>query len=406
MKILAGNKYLIKDDKTLTIDKIPIFDFLRKSDTPMMIFLEDKIRDNIKSFIEVFNSVFSNFECFYSFKANFLPEICEIVRSENIGAEVVGLPELNLALKVGFPPNNILVGGPYIPNDLIKKSIENEIKEIIIYNLNVLEKINECAKTHGIIQDICLRVNSTKYNSKLGVNLNESNIIKLIRIIKSCKNINFKTILSHFSTQMNNLDRFRINVDSIIKNLTILKNNEINIENINLGGGFPEATVMNQTQLEKIAIGIKKKLKEANILHEKIYFEPGRYFIGDAGIFLSKIVNVDDERWVFLNIGNHICPKFAKCSLRFYNVSQIDQPHKFETSFAGIVPTDQDVLAKNYFFTKELKEGDLVLVSNVGAYCITFSNRFPYSLPNIYLVRKEKIKQIYNNASGYDLSLK
>ena len=65
MKKLAGNKYLIKDDKTLTIDKIPICDFLKRSNTPMMIFLEDKLRENITSFIEVFDSVFSNFKCFY-----------------------------------------------------------------------------------------------------------------------------------------------------------------------------------------------------------------------------------------------------------------------------------------------------------------------------------------------------
>ncbi|MFX1434347.1 MAG: hypothetical protein ACFFB1_11280, partial [Promethearchaeota archaeon] len=110
-------------------------------------------------------------------------------------------------------------------------------------------------------------------------------------------------------------------------------------------------------------------------------------------------------RWIFLDIGNHICPKFAKCSLRFYNASQINSPHKYKTSIGGIIPTDQDVLAKDYFFTKEFNEEEIVLITNVGAYTLTFSNRFPYGLPNIFLVKNKDIEQIFNTVIDHDFSL-
>jgi len=406
MKIFAGNKYLKEKNNMIIIDQVPIENILNKFTTPLMIFLENKIRENINLFKDVFNSVFPNFECFYSFKANYLTEICKIVNSENVGAEVVGLPELNLALKIGFPPNKILVGGPYLPLELIQISIDNEIKELIVYNLNSLEKINDYAKKKGVIQNICIRVNSSKFNSKLGVIFNKSNLIKLESIIKRCKNIKIDTILSHFSTQMNSIEQFIVNLDNIIENVNKLKNLAINIKNINLGGGFPEATVMNQEQLKKIAIKIKEFIENNGLSKKKVYLEPGRFFVGDAGIFLAEIIHSNDSRWAFLNIGNHICPKFAKCALRFYNTSQIDKPHKYKTSFAGIVPTDQDVLAKNYYFTKQIKEGDIVLITNVGAYCLTFSNRFPYPLPNIFLVKKDEIKKIYDYKINEDFSLK
>jgi len=406
MKIFAGNKYLKEENNMIMIDQVPIENILNQFSTPLMIFLENKIRENIYLFKDIFNSVFPNFECFYSFKANYLTEICKIVNSENVGAEVVGLPELNLALKIGFPPNKILVGGPYLPLELIQMSIDNEIKELIVYNLNSLEKINDYAKKKGIIQNICIRVNSSKFNSRLGIIFNKSNLTKLESIIKRCKNIKIDTILSHFSTQMNNVEQFITNLDNIIENVNKLKNIATNIENINLGGGFPEATVMNQEQLKKIAIKIKEFIENNGLSNKKVYLEPGRFFVGDAGIFLAEIIHSNDSRWAFLNIGNHICPKFAKCALRFYNTSQIDKPHKYKTSFAGIVPTDQDVLAKNYYFTKQIKEGDVVLITNVGAYCLTFSNRFPYPLPNIFLVKKDEIKKIYDYKINQDFSLK
>ena len=267
---------------------------------------------------------------------------------------------MKLALKLGFPPNKIIVGGPYLSKELIESSIKNRVKEIVIYNLSDLKKINLVAKKFNYIQDICIRVNSQKYNSKLGIKLDEKKVADFKETLRNFKNIKIKSILSHYSTQMNNFRQFRDNIKAVAYNLRLFSGAGISIDNINLGGGFPEATVMPYKQLKTIANEIKMELKRLEINYNNIYFEPGRYFIGDTGLFISKIVKVSENRWIFLNIGNHICPKFAKCSLRFYNASQINEPHKFKTSIAGIIPTDQDVLAKDYFFTDNLNEGENV----------------------------------------------
>jgi len=407
MKTIAGNPYLRKKNGKFLIDLVPIDDFLGKFETPIMIFLENKIRENITIFKDVFNSIFNNkkFKTFYSLKANYLPDICKIINSERIGAQIVGLPELKLALKVGFPANKIIVGGPYLPKEVIEKSIEKQVKEIIVYNLNDLEQINSIARKFDIIQDICLRVNSKKYNSKLGIILDRNNLKMLDNIINKNRNIRITTVLSHYSSQMNDFDQYEKNIQAIAENIKNLSKINVKCENINVGGGFPEATVMPKNRLEKIAINIKTTIDNSGIDYERIYFEPGRYIVGDTGLFLTKIIKVGEDRWIFLNIGNHVCPKFARCSLRFYNISQINEPHKYKTSIAGILPTDQDVLAKNYFFTENLSEEDFVLVSNVGAYTLTFSNRFPYSFPKIFLVKGNNIKQIFNPSIDHDISI-
>jgi len=405
MKNISGNPFLKKESGKIFIDKVPLDEILNKFKTPLMIFLENRIRANIRTFTNIFRSEFENFHCFYSFKANYLSEICKIVHSEGIGAEIIGLPELKLALKLGFPSNKIIVGGPYLSKELIESSIKNKVKEVIVYNLSDLKKINLVAKKFDHIQDICIRVNSQKYNSKLGIKLDEKKVVIFKEALRNYKNVNIKTILSHYSSQMNNFRQFRDNIKALTYNLRLFSRGGINIDNINLGGGFPEATVMPYKQLKIIANEIKLELKRLEIKYNNIFFEPGRYFIGDTGLFISKIVKVSENRWIFLNIGNHICPKFAKCSLRFYNASQINEPHKFKTSIAGIIPTDQDVLAKDYFFTDNLNEGDKVLVTNTGAYCLTFSNRFPYSLPKILLINDNGYKQIFDPKIDGDFSI-
>jgi len=405
LKRISGNPYLNKKEGNLLIDNVLLNEILKTYTTPVIIFLENRVRNNINTFLKVFKSVFDNFQCFYSFKANFLPEICNIVQSEGLGAELIGLPELKLALKLHFPPDKIIVGGPYLPQELIEKCVQEKIKEIVVYNMNDLVRINSIAKNSQTVQDICLRINTQKYGSKLGILLNQSNVLKLKKIINECENLKITTLLSHYSTQMNNFELFKKNINILLDNIKILSDAGIKIENINLGGGFPEAVIMPENQLREVATKIKSLISNFEINLKSIYFEPGRYLVGDAGLLIAKIISITDDRWVFLNIGNHICPKFAKSSIRFYNATRIEEPHKFKTSIAGIMPTDQDVLAKDYFFTYDLKEGDIVVVTNVGAYNLTFSNRFPYLLPNIILVKNKTATNIFDPLLNCDFSI-
>ncbi len=403
--MIAGNKYLLKKDNLITFDSVSLRTLLEGSKTPLMVLLENKIRDNIQTFNKIFNSVFGNYQGFYSFKANFLPEVCRIIQSEGIGAEIVGIPELNLALRLGYSSDKIIAGGPYLPDEFIEKCVINEVREIIIYNINDIKRVNEISEKYGKSQNLCLRINSQKFGSKLGIILDAKTLSKLKKLLQDCENVCLKTILSHRATQMNNFEQFRINLENVAQAYNQLGNSGIKIENINLGGGFPEAVVIPEKQLKKIALNLKEHMELLEINVNQIYFEPGRYFVGDAGIFLTEIIKITDDRWIFLNIGNNICPKFARCSLRFYNASKIDASHKFKTSIAGIIPTDQDILVKDYFFTQSLDEGDIIIITNVGAYTLTFSNRFPYSLPPIILVSGTNVKKIFDPIIDRDFSL-
>ena len=406
MKKISGNPYITIEQDKIKLDNCYLDEILKGSETPFMIILESRIRNNIKTFNKVFQSVFNNYQGFYSFKANFLPEVCSIINSENFGAEVISLPELELALYTGFPANKILAGGPYLSPDFLEKSIKNEVREIVVYNMNDIEKINDVAFQNNKIQNICLRINSNKYGSRLGINFDDNNIRLLKKILQKCENISFTTLLSHFSTQMNDIQQFKKNTNAIFNVKSLLEKSGIQVEKINMGGGFPEAAIMPEAQLELIAKKLKNYLNEVDLSFKELYFEPGRYLVGDAAIYIAKIINTQSDRWIFLNLGTNVCPKFARCSLRFYNASVIDAPHKYKTSIAGIVPTDQDVLVKDYFFTKRIKIDDLVLITNVGAYTLTFSNRFPYALPSIFKLNDSELVKIFDPNEDRDFSIR
>jgi len=272
LKKLSGNPHLIKKDGKLLIGGIEVSEIINKNHTPFMIFFANRVKDNIHSFCRAFQSVFDNFQCFYSFKANFLPDICRIVQSEGVGAELIGLPELKLALKLQFPPEKIIVGGPYLPQELIEKCILENVKEIVVYNVNDVILIDSIAKKHKKVQEICIRVNTQKFGSKLGIDLGEFELTLLKKVQHKYKNVKITTILSHYSTQMNNFEQFKQNLRSVLVKIKILLKAGVRIENINLGGGFPEATIMPEHQLIEIAKKIKLILTDFDIKFKNIYF--------------------------------------------------------------------------------------------------------------------------------------
>jgi diaminopimelate decarboxylase len=205
---------------------------------------------------------------------------------------------------------------------------------------------------------------------------------------------------------MNNVNQFTKNAEILIEAFKKLNNSGLKIENINFGGGFPEAVIMPKSQLEIIFNEIYSLLESCDLRYKKVYFEPGRYLVGDAGILIADVIDNTHNRWIFLNVGNNICPKFSRSSFRFYNASKIDQAHKYKTSIGGIIPTDQDVLAKNYFLNENIEIGDRILITNTGAYTLTFSNRFPYELPPIFLIKDNRVEKIFDPIRDHDFSLK
>ena len=176
--------------------------------------------------------------------------------------------------------------------------------------------------------------------------------------------------------------------------------NNLSSELINLGGGFPIASVMKEKRLVEIFQEIYSTLKNEGYGKIKCIFEPGRYIIGDAGCCISKVIktNINGKKnknnYIIVDSGTYILPRFAKNPLRFYCLNRPLSHYNFPIDIFGIIPSEDDVLVKNYNFIDSIKVGDYILITNCGAYSYTFSNRFPYSPPNHYIINGSIIKNL------------
>ncbi|NHI91022.1 MAG: hypothetical protein EAX96_00880 [Candidatus Lokiarchaeota archaeon] len=391
---ISGNPVLtVRNNSDLYVDGIKAQELIDRYKSPFFIYSEKVIRLNCKGFLKLLKNYFKRFQIFYSYKSNPFPQICEIIHSEGIGAEVVSLQELDQALGLKLENDNICIGTPYLTNELLKLIFSKKINNIGCWSLPQMEQIVDLSKNLQSVLDIMIRIRPNSYKKTLGIKISKENCQKIINLLDNTS-LKITGLHSHYSTQMMKENLYIENLNLILETYEILESMGFNsIDSFNLGGGFPEASILKLEDLDKIFSSIKDRMEESGFNNKNIIFEPGRYFISDAGMVFSKILDIFndfDEKWIRLNIGTNFLPRTSKSNFKFFCINKITQPNIEQVNILGNLPSEMDFFAKNYLTIKDIEMKDNILITNAGAYTQTWSTHFPYPKPQHLLIRKDK----------------
>ena len=94
--------------------------------TPFYVFDEGAFCRNFDEITAAFSERYEKFLLAYSYKTNYIPYLCGIIRYKGGWAEVVSRMEYDLALKVGQQPNKIVFNGPVKHYEDIERNFQNE----------------------------------------------------------------------------------------------------------------------------------------------------------------------------------------------------------------------------------------------------------------------------------------
>ena len=85
---------------------------IEKNGTPFYLFDEQGFVDNYRALEGTFQKVYPNYQICYSYKTNYTPFVCNLVKSLGGLAEVVSDMEYALAKKLGYENSQIVYNGP------------------------------------------------------------------------------------------------------------------------------------------------------------------------------------------------------------------------------------------------------------------------------------------------------
>ncbi|PEF38680.1 hypothetical protein [Bacillus wiedmannii] len=429
--IYGINQYLnflsYDDNKQLNIYNIPIEKMIETSESPTLIYLEERIKDNYLSIKTAFQSYFKKVEIYFALKCCYIPQCVNTLKNLGCGIEVMSDIELQIALQNGFSPKDIITNGLGRSQQYLEKNIDLPAKLTIIDNYEDLLNLQKLSQEKNIKVDIGLRVIPPiniddddimiKPSSKLGMDWEDNIFLSVLKEAMSMPEFNVKGILFHQFSHVKSINLYNKFIEAVYEVIMSIYNElECKFEFIDLGGGF-ETRFLLEMENNTINDFAKRAFEQlTKIPYEyTLVLEPGRYIMADAAIAITNIIAEKKNlstTWRIADIGSNILiplPNIAYHPIPLQLPSSLCDWGIYNVGDATCAPS----LICPHVHLPIGKEGRSLLLLNCGAYTTVFSELWVFFLPEILfldhtktiqtLFTKEKYTELMDLAYQYQI---
>lgn len=383
-----------------------------KYGSPLYVYNGDKIIEKYEAFKSAFKV--KNLKIHYAVKALSNIAVLRLFKELGSGLDCVSIEEIELGMAAGFSPEDIIFTPNGVSFDEYKKAIELGTK-ITVDNISMLEKIGQIYPRLPLFIRLNphlmagghSKISVGHIDSKFGISIHQMPIVT--RLIKKY-DIDVEGIHVHTGSDILAVDIF----ERVAHLLFSIADQFDNIRSIDLGSGFkvPYKDGDLSTNIEKLGNQFSQVFNEycKSKKHDiTLRFEPGKYMVSEAGYFLTT-VNVIKQTtactFAAIDSGfNHLIrPMFYNAHHEIENLTNPEGELRMY-SVVGYI-CESDTFAEDRIIN-EVREGDILMFRNAGAYCYTMSSNYnsrvrPAEVLLLkgedYLIRKrETIQEIMKN---------
>ncbi len=406
-------------NNSLFIAGIEASGLAEKYGAPLYVYNGNRILDNLSRIKAAFDSAKLKPRIHYALKANSHIAILQLLADQNIWIDAVSVDEVRLAIKAGFPQEKILFTGTSVSN----AEIEQLIKLNVRVNIDSFSQMRRM-RALGFKGEASIRWNpgegaghhehtitAGKY-IKFGIP--EHRIEEAFRMAKAI-GINVVGLHQHIGSGWLGKD-VNVFLETVSKTIAVAEKAEEllgkKLEFVDFGGGpgIPYSNGQLSFPLEKYAKGIADKMN-ASSLDVDVAIEPGRYIVGDSGIFLVEINTVEEKNIQVIGVNSgftHLVrPAFYGSYHEIVLCNNIGGRKTDKFMVAGNLCESSDVFTEGKKELRELpvpNEGDFLAMLNAGAYGYSMASNYNSRLkPACVLLLNGKEQVIAERDSFEDL---
>ena len=454
--------YLEVRDGHLNIDGADALELVTKYNSPLFVFSERRIRNNIARLQHAASVVDRPIKFCYASKANSNMAILKAVLESGIDVEVNSGGELFKALRVGFRPDQIIFNGTSKSDDELDDAVRAGIYAInidSIYEIELVEKSVERLRARGedvaparitlrLVPEIGTRshlgLQTALLTSKFGISSSEV-LAAFRRGLQQPDLVRVCGIHIHVGSQTPDVEPFAEAFKSMWEHLVTIHNETGHtLEHINLGGGIPVNYLRDRSQaddlpeherdmlgaeLEPAAVlsealrVARESARAANAEHlldqVTILLEPGRSIIADAGLVLTTVRNIKTrpetgDVWLLTDAGYNIMLSMNNYKWYYHliSASRAGAPYAREYKVAGPLCDSGDVyfdieregrLPDYRKLPADVLPGEVLALLNCGAYSL--AQMFHYNgrpLPAAILIGRDGQPNLIRRRDTYE----
>lgn len=398
------------------MDNTLILDLISKQGTPFYLFDEKGFIENYQRLEDVFRKIYPEYRICYSYKTNYTPFICNLVKKLGGYAEIVSDMEYMLAKKIGYDNQCIVYNGPAKGEHLYEHLFAGGIVNIDSYD-EAKRIVGFCNNHPEKLFKVGLRINMNlggDFISRFGVEPESEEETRIVEIMKRVPNMKLVGLHCHIS-RSRGLEAWRKRAeimlgvaDRIIEGTPeyislgsgMFADMDDYLKNQFFGGEVPSYEDYGEACIKPFA-------EHYNNAHKRpmLFTEPGTTVVSRYISFISKVLSIKQIRG----------RKLATMDGDFHNLGEICTMKKLPTEvihrgktchfyedidIMGFTCLEQDVMVPHW--SGELSTDDIIIFGNVGGYSIVSKPQFIKPQTAMFAVCEDGSLQKIMRAETFD----
>lgn len=358
----------------------------RVGQTPFYAYDRQLLKDRVAS---VRQALPAGIELHYAMKANPMPAVVALMAGLVDGIDVASAGELKVALDAGAVPHDISFAGPGKREPELRQAVASRVL-INVESMREVHLLGRISEQIGLPARVAVRVNPDFELKGSGMKMGGGakqfgvDVEQLPELLAELPRRGLVFEGFHLFAGSQNLRPEAIceaQQKSFDLALRLAEVAPSPVRFLNLGGGFGIPYFPGEQRLDLQPIGENLAALQARARQEmpeaKLVIELGRYFVGEAGVYVTRILDRKISRGqVFLvtdgGLNHHLSASgnFGQVIRKNYPVTignRLSQSEREVASVVGPLCTPLDLLADRMELPLA-REGDLAVVFQSGAY--------------------------------------
>ena len=414
------------ENNEVQVGEISVSEIVREFQTPLFVY-SSQVLD--KQWSRLRGALPSNFSISYSVKANPNQAILRHFLKKGCGLEIASAGEFFQALEAGCLPENILFAGAGKTEDELEFVLNQNIGEIHIESFREVERIDRLCRRLGKQTQVAIRVNpdgealggAMRMGGKPApFGIDEECLDSIVQKVLSYPTLHLQGIHLFTGTQI--LD-YQILLAQFRKGLEVAKrvgqylNQPLHTVDFGGGLGIPYFTTDKELDTENLREGLIHLMgqfeQEEVFVGTRFMVEPGRFLVGESGIYVTKITDIKVSRgkkFIIVDGGMHhhlaASGNLGQVIKRNFPIGLLNKIHSDDFEVVDVVGplcTPLDVLGREVSLPIA-EVGDLVGIFQSGAYARTSSplGFLSHPTPAEVLVEAGRTRLIRNRGGHVD----
>lgn len=317
----------------------------------------------------------------FAVKANANLSVLATLAAEGCGADTVSEGEIRRALAAGVPADRIIFSGVGKTDAELAFALDAGVRQINVESGVEVDRLAAVATARGVRATLAIRVNpdvgagdhakitTGGAGDKFGVPVDEA--MALYAHAAASLHLNPVGLACHIGSQIKDLAPLRA-AFQVLRDMTqALRAQGMTVERLDLGGGLA-APYAETDETPAVAAYVDMAAQVLDGLEVEAAFEPGRLLAANAGVLLSRVIQVnarsDGRRFLVLDAAMNDLMRPALYDA-FHDLIPV-RPRPGEAmphDVVGPVCETGDTFARDRLLAP-LAAGDLVAFTGAGAY--------------------------------------